>query len=144
MYLCKYKYYNNKYYNENIIIKSTIIWPRVGVLCICENKKDYTALIIIKPTINRPRVDVLCICVGGNEHHYNRASETPFNCVSLVCWWWPNIECRLRSFVIFQGIWIRIAKKPYFYNFSRESGPPPPPPLDLHMTVTCMNAPRHI
>ena len=39
----------------------------------------------------------------------------PVNGVSLAGRRWPNIECWLGSFVIFQRIWIRIVKKPYSY-----------------------------
>ena len=57
------------------------------------------------------------------------------NGVSLACWWWPNIECWLSSFVIFLGIWTRIAKKPdIFVIFQgggvRTPGPPFASPHD--------------
>ena len=49
-------------------------------------------------------------------------------------WWWPNIECWLGSFEIAQGIWTRIARKPYiFVIFQGRPGPPAPHPLDLNM-----------
>ena len=41
--------------------------------------------------------------------HHRPASKTPLNGVSMIGRWWPHIECRLGSFVIFQGIWISIA-----------------------------------
>ena len=54
---------------------------------------------------------------------------------SLAGQWWHNIECRLGSFVIFQGIRTSIAKKPYmnviFQGCAVGSGTPattPPPP----------------
>ena len=52
------------------------------------------------------------------------ASETLFKCVSLAgrWWWWPNIECWLGSFVIFQGIRTSIAKKPFILWFFRRGG----------------------
>ena len=37
------------------------------------------------------------------------------NGVSLTCLWWPNTECWLGSFVIFQVIRTSIAKKPYIF-----------------------------
>ena len=58
---------------------------------------------------------------------------------SSACLCWPNIECWLGSFVIFQGIWTSIAKIPYFFFYFSGGGGgqdplyPPPPPLDLHM-----------
>ena len=69
--------------------------------------------------------------------HHRPTSETPLNGVSLACRWWPNIEFWLGSFVIFQGIWASIAKKPIFlWFFTGVSGPhAPPPPLDPPMTL---------
>ena len=50
------------------------------------------------------------------------------NGVLLVGWWWPVMEYWLGSFVIFQGIRTRIAKKNlYFCDFPGGSGPPVPP-----------------
>ena len=40
----------------------------------------------------------------------------------------PKIECWLGSFVIFQGIQTRIAKKPYCFFVWPPAPPPPPPP----------------
>ena len=51
---------------------------------------------------------------------------------SLACQCWPNIECWLGSFVIFQGIRVSIAKKPYICDFSGGSGPPVPPSGSAH------------
>ena len=55
---------------------------------------------------------------GGSKYHYERAIIGPpakrhKNGVSLACWCWPKIECWVGSFVIFQGIWTRIAMKSY-------------------------------
>ena len=60
------------------------------------------------------------------------------NGVLLAGRWWPNIECWLDSFVIFQRIRNSIAKKPYiFFLFFRVTPcrrpKPPPPPLDPPM-----------
>ena len=47
----------------------------------------------------------------------------------MTCWWWPNIECWLGSFVT------SIAKKPHFFYFPGGWGlypPPPPPSLWIH------------
>ena len=41
---------------------------------------------------------------------------------SLACWWLPNIECWLGSFVIFSGSGPNIAKKPYILWFFRGGG----------------------
>ena len=62
---------------------------------------------------------------GGSKYHYKRAI---LNGVSLACRWWPNIECRLGRFMIFQWIRTSIAKKPcIFVNF--KGGPDPLSPL---------------
>ena len=56
--------------------------------------------------------------------------STTLNGVSLACRWWPNIEFWLGSFVIFQGIWTNIAKKPYIFLWFFGGGgriPSPPP-----------------
>ena len=84
--------------------------------------------------------------MGGSKYHYKWAiigppAKSHLNGVSLAYWWWLNIECWLGSFVIFQEIWTRIARKPYilvcafffFFFFlgggggwGRESGLPVP------------------
>ena len=56
----------------------------------------------------------------ADRHHYLNGVS------SLARRWWPNIECWLPSFMIFQGIRTIITRKPYF----RGSGPLAPPPLD--------------
>ena len=60
---------------------------------------------------------------GGSKYHYERAIIAPpakrhLNGVSLACQWWPNVDCWLGSFVIFQGIRTSIVKKPCFCEFS--------------------------
>ena len=74
----------------------------------------------------------------GFKYHYKRAifgtpAKRHLNGVSLVCRWWPNMECMLGSFVIFLGIWTSSAKEPdIFCNFS--GGPDPlSPSLDPRM-----------
>ena len=67
------------------------------------------------------------------------------NGVWLVCQWWPNIECWLSSFVIFQGIQTSVAKKHFisviFFSFFFWGGgpdplsPPPPPSGSVHVTA---------
>ena len=61
--------------------------------------------------------------------HHQPASETPFK--------WPNNECWLGSFVIFQGIGTSIAKKPYIcVIFQRGGGVwTPCHPLWIHTSV---------
>ena len=71
--------------------------------------------------------------MGGSKYHYKRAIIGPpakphFNGVSLACQWWPNIECWLGSFVIFQGIWTKLLRNPIFLWFFRR-GPDPRSPL---------------
>ena len=55
-----------------------------------------------------------------SEFHHNGPSSGPpakrhLNGVSLACRCWPKIECRLGSFVAFQGILTTIAMKPYIF-----------------------------
>ena len=55
--------------------------------------------------------------VWGSKYHYKWAIISPpakrhLNGISLASWCWPNIKCWLGSFVIFQGIWTRIVRKP--------------------------------
>ena len=52
--------------------------------------------------------------------------------------WWPNIDCWLGIFVIFQGIRTSIAKKSYFCDFSGGGGGRDPlshPPLWIRAWV---------
>ena len=76
---------------------------------------------------------------GGSKYHLTRAILGPLakrhiNGVSRAWRRWPNIECWLGSFVIFQGIWTSIAKKPYIFVIFHGGGVrtpwPPPPHLD--------------
>ena len=46
-----------------------------------------------------------------------------------------NIECWLGSFVIFQGIWTSIAKKPFIFVIFQRGSRPPVPPLDPHKMI---------
>ena len=80
----------------------------------------------------------------GSKYHYKRAIIGPqgkhhLNGVSLAYRWWPNIECWLRSFVVFQGIRTSIATKTYILMIFQRGGgvwTPPIPPLDLRMSST--------
>ena len=61
------------------------------------------------------------------RYHYKWAIIGPpakrhLNGVLLAGWWWLNIECRLGSFVIFQGIWTSIAKIPYIFVIFQGGG----------------------
>ena len=51
--------------------------------------------------------------------------------------WWPNMKCWLGSFVIFHGIRIRIAKKPYSFVIFRSGGSVPPAPLSGFAHASC-------
>ena len=51
----------------------------------------------------------------GSRKIFQRVSKFFLNGVSPAGRWWPNIECWLGSFVIFQGIRTSIAKKPYIF-----------------------------
>ena len=74
--------------------------------------------------------------------HHRPPSKTPLNGVSLAGRCWPNIECWLGSFVIFQGILTSIAKTLNFCDFSGEGGPNPlsslqdPPMCTIKITST--------
>ena len=54
--------------------------------------------------------------------HHRPASRRHLNGVSLAERWWPNIECWLGSFVIFQGIRTSIAKKPFIFVIFQGGG----------------------
>ena len=80
------------------------------------------------------------ILMRGSKYHYKQAIMGPptkrhINDVSLACRWWPNIECLLSNFVIFQGIGTSIAKKPYIFVIFQGVGPYTlaPPTLDPPM-----------
>ena len=69
---------------------------------------------------------------GGSKYHYKWAIIGPpakrhLNGVSLVCWWWPNIECWLGSFVIFRGSRPVLLRNPIFLWFFRVVRTPGPP-----------------
>ena len=66
-----------------------------------------------------------------SKYHHKRAIIGPLakrhlNGVSLACRCWPNIECWLGSFVIFQRIRTSIAKNPYILCSFRGGGGPDP------------------
>ena len=73
----------------------------------------------------------------------SRQTITFLNGVSLAGRSWPNIDCWLGSFVIFQGIRTSIAKEPYSIVIFRGGGerrypyPCPPPHLDPRIIVCC-------
>ena len=78
----------------------------------------------------------------GSKYHCQRAITGPpakrhWNGVSMACRWWLNIECWLCSFVIFQGIWTNIVKKPYIFVIFRGC---PDPPAPTPMTVPSIRA----
>ena len=63
----------------------------------------------------------------GSKYHYKWAIFCPpakrhLNGVLLAGRWWPNIECWLGSFVVFQGIRTSIAKKPYIFVIFQGAG----------------------
>ena len=67
------------------------------------------------------------------DHHWH-TNETPFDCVSLACRWWPNIEYWLG---IFRGSGLVLLKKKtlYFCDYSGEDTDPLSRPLDSPMSV---------
>ena len=76
---------------------------------------------------------------GGSKYHYKRAIIGPpakchLNGFSLVCWWRPNIECWLDSFVIFRGSRPVLLRNPTFLWFFRGGGvrTPCPPSGSAH------------
>ena len=73
--------------------------------------------------------------------YYWPASGKPFYGVLLAGEWWPNIECWLGSFVVFQGIRTSIAKKPYIFVIFQDPDPlPPPPPSRFVHVMTCAHS----
>ena len=62
------------------------------------------------------------VIIGSPAKHH-------LNGVLLVYWWWPNIECWLGSFMIYQGIKSapELQKTLYFCDFSRGVQTPCPP-----------------
>ena len=72
---------------------------------------------------------------GGSKYHYKRAIiGLPLNGVLLaLCWWWPNIDCWLDSFVIFQVIWTSIAKQRDIFVIFQGG----PDPLSLFWICPC-------
>ena len=77
-----------------------------------------------------------------SKYHYKRAmiglsAKRHLNGVWLACRQWPKIEFWLGSFVIFQGIRTRFAKKPYvFVIFQEGSRLPVPPSGSAHGFIT--------
>ena len=65
----------------------------------------------------------------GSKYHCKQF----LNSVSLACRLWPNMECWIGSFVIFQGIRTSIAKEPYIFVFYQGGPDPLYLPLDLRM-----------
>ena len=61
------------------------------------------------------------IQISLKSGHHRPATD---NGVSLVCRWWPNIECWLGSFVIFRGSGPVLLRNPIFLWFFR-GGPDP-------------------
>ena len=49
----------------------------------------------------------------GREDPITTKIKLPFNGDSLASRWWPDIDCRLGSSVLFQGIRTSIAKEPH-------------------------------
>ena len=77
--------------------------------------------------------------VEGSKYHYKQAIiGLP---VSLACQWWPNIECWLGSFVIFQGIRTSIAKKPYIVVIFQVGTDPLSPSGSAHASVCLSHIP---
>ena len=63
----------------------------------------------------------------GSKYHYKWAivglpAKRHSNGVSLAGRWWPNIECWISSFVIFQGIQASIATKPFIFVIFQRGG----------------------
>ena len=68
---------------------------------------------------NRDLIRGKKIQIALKTGYHRSASERHLNSVSLAGQWWPNIECWLGSFVVFQGIRTSIAKKPYVFVIFR-------------------------
>ena len=89
----------------------------------------------------------------GSRKIFQRVSKFFLNGVSPAGPWWPNIECWLGSFVIFQGIRTSIAKKPYIFVIFQGGGGqdglshPLDPPMKLviivEKTMNCLGEGYH-
>ena len=73
----------------------------------------------------------LCVCEQQGSGKKKKINQMWI----IACRWWPNIECWLGSFVIFQGIWPSIAKKPYLFVIFQGGPDPLSPPLGPHMVL---------
>ena len=72
----------------------------------------------------------------GIKKYHERIQN--WNGVSLACQWWPNIDCWMGSFVIFQGTRTSITMKPYHLVIFRGG---PCPPLWIRLWVhACINS----
>ena len=76
---------------------------------------------------------------GWSKYHYKWATIGPsakchLNGVLPVCWWWPNIECWLGSFVIFSGDPDKNGKETLYFCVQS----PIPPSLWIHTWTCCI------
>ena len=65
----------------------------------------------------------------SSAHQQNDITMALWNGVLLTCWWWPNIECWLGSFVIIRGSGPELLRNPICFVIF-QGGPLYPPPLD--------------
>ena len=92
----------------------------------CLNWRNILSWIPVGSDLDPNSDNVFFFCFKGERiqisqkaGHLRPASETPFDGVSLACWWWPNVECWLGSFWEIQGIRSSIAKNSMFLWFFR-------------------------
>ena len=71
-------------------------------------------------------------------HQHGPLAKRHLNGVSLAGRWWPNMECWIGSFVIFQRIRTSIAKEPYIFVIFQGWGPDPLSPLWIRACNTCV------
>ena len=136
-----YNMYSSLYVNTPEDVETKLVWRLTsGAPIVKYTLKKYLQPIETKITSVRcSRVDQVLQRIQKklSEGVQLRAIIGPsakrhLNGVSLACWWWPNIECWLGSFVIFQEIWTRNAEEPYIFVIFQGGGGTPPP-LDPHM-----------
>ena len=129
--MCGSNEFSNYGYVSVDIRKKRKVWFKYrDMYCSCTDPERFVRG---GPTLTKVFLVDERIKIPPSAGHHQPASETPFNDVSLAGRSVHKIKCWLDRFVIFQGIWTSIAKKPYiFVIFQRGFGPPAPPSGSAH------------